>query len=311
MTECPAFSRLVFTLAMTLLLVSLSAQAKDVPQTLEGIHVHRSGASPYFLNAAKVTLKTAEAQCTLLKSVCATMPAGASVRDRAACAPVAGGFSFSGNLTDVGKQETDEYFATELQMAARRTKKTVLQVKSVCEIAVAEQESTDIWHYTPQGYTHYELKDSKQGRNWVRTQHQRPASKANALLAGVLPLSSSSTVSAVLGHKTYAGHTCEVREITGPWMGTFCLKTTATPFPGHVTLAGMVVAGKDTLLEDAATEVAEKVRLPYAYFYPPAGEKPAGKPVLPTSSENATQKWCAKQKIKTGVNPCTDGNTND
>jgi hypothetical protein len=301
-------SRILAMIAMTLQLVPMPAEAKDAPPSLEGIHVHRSGTSPYFLNAAKETLKTYEGQCKLMKSVCAMMPAGASAKDKAACAAVASGFSLKGNLADVGKQETDEYFATAMQMAARQTTKTVLQVKSICEVEVVDQESVDIWHYSPQAYTHYELKNHpKKGRYWVRSEHKRLAPKTGALLAGVYPMSDTSTVSQVLGQKEYAGLKCEVREITGPWAGTFCLSATETPFPGHLTLAGTVVAGKDTMLEDQATAVAVKVMLPRKHFFPPERDKLESARARSTSPENPTQRWCAKQKIKTGIDPCKEG----
>jgi hypothetical protein len=301
-----------FVLVMTFFLAPISAQAKDLPAALEGIHVHRSGTSPYFVNAAKQTLKTQEAQCKLMKSVCAMMPAGASGKDKAACADVAAGFSLKGSLAEVGTQETDEYFATAMKMAARQTMKTVLQVKSICEVEVVEQKSVDIWHFTPNGHTHYGLKDSpKKGHYWVLTEHKPLSSKAGALLAGVFPLTATSTVSPALGYKTYAGHKCEVREITGPWSGTFCLKPTDTPFPGHVTLAGKVVAGKDIMLEDQATEIAVKIMLPKAHFFPPESDKFENMSALSKSLDNPTQKWCAKQKIKTGINPCEDGAADD
>lgn len=290
-------------LAMTFPLAPMQVQAKDAPPPLEGIHIHRSGTSPFTLNAAKEMLKASEGQCKLLKQVCATMPAGAKPGDiTAACAGATGVFSLKGNMADVGKLETDEYFATDMKMAARQTKKAMLRVKSVCETEVVEYESRDIWHYTPSGYTHYELKDSKKGA-W-HTEHKKISLKTGALLVGVLPVTAATTVSPVSGKKTYAGHKCDVREFSGPWSGTLCLKATHTPFPGQVKLAGTVIAGKDTLLEDAATEVEEKVMLPYDYFYPPAGEIAKSKQSTPAPSENATQKWCAKQKAKTGVNPC-------
>jgi hypothetical protein len=301
-------SRILAMIAMTLQLVPMPAEAKDAPPSLEGIHVHRSGTSPYFLNAAKETLKTYEGQCKLMKSVCAMMPAGANAKDKAACAAVASGFSLKGNLADVGKQETDEYFATAMQMAARQTTKTVLQVKSICEVEVVDQESVDIWHYAPQAYTHYELKNHpKKGRYWVRSEHKRLTPKTGALLAGVYPMSDASTVSQILGQKEYAGLKCEVREITGPWAGTFCLSATETPFPGHLTLAGTVVAGKDTMLEDQATAVAVKVMLPRKHFSPPERDKLESARARSTSPENPTQRWCAKQKIKTGIDPCKEG----
>lgn len=301
-------SRVLAMIAMALQLVPMPSQAKDAPPPLDGIHVHRSGTSPYFLNVAKETLKTYEGQCKLMKSVCAMMPAGASATDKAACAAVARGFSLKGNLADVGKQETDEYFAIAMQMAARQTTKTVLQVKSICEVEVVDQESVDIWHYAPQAYTHYELKNHpKKGRYWVRSEHKRLAPKTGALLAGVYPMSDASTVSQVLGQKEYAGLKCEVRDITGPWAGTFCLRTTETPFPGHLRLAGRVVAGKDTMLEDQATAVAVKVMLPRAHFSPPKRDKLVSARARSTSPENPTQRWCAKQKIKTGIDPCKEG----
>lgn len=305
MTMLLTCSRFSLMLGMMFSMASAPAQAKDTPLPLEGIHVHRSGTSPFLLNAAKVTVKTAEAQCKMMKSVCAMMPAGASRKDRAVCAGVTGGFSLRGNLADVGQQETDEYFATAMKMAGRQTTKTVLQVKSICEAEVVELKSTDIWHYTPSGHTHYELKnDSIKGRYWIRTEHKPLNATVGTLLAGVFPLTDASSVSQVLGWKTIAGHKCAIREITGPWSGTFCLKTTQTPFPGSVTLAGTVIAGKDTMLEDQATELTEKVMLPRDYFFPPESDKVESMKALSRSAENPTQKWCAKQKIKTGINPC-------
>lgn len=304
--------RCPFMIAVTLHLMSMPSEAKDVLPPLEGIHVHRSGASPYFSNAAQGTLKTYEGQCKLMKSVCAMMPAAASAQDKAVCAAVASGFSLKGNLADVGKQETDEYFATAMQMAARQTTKTVLQVKSICEVEVVDQESVDIWHYAPQGYTHYELKNHpKKGRYWVRSEHKRLAPKPGALLAGVYPMSDASKVSPVLGQKEYAGLKCDVREITGPWSGTFCLRATETSFPGHVTLAGRVVADKDTMLEDRATKVAVKVMLPRSHFFPPETDKVESPRALSSSPDNPTQKWCAKQKIRTGIDPCKEAASDD
>lgn len=301
-------SRFPLLLGMAFFLTTACVRAKDAPPSLEGIHVHRSGTSPYFLHAAQEAIKTYEGQCKMMKSVCAMMPQGASAKDRAACAGVSSGFNLKGNLADVGKQETDEYFATAMNMAARQTTKTVLQVKSLCEVEVVEQKGVDIWHYTPQGHTHYELKDHpRKGRYWIRSEHKKLAPKAGALLSGVFPMSDTSKVSSVLSFKTIAGHKCEVREIAGPWSGTFCLKVTPTAFPGQVTLAGKVVAGKDTMLEDQATDVAEKIMLPREYFYPPEQDKVDSMQALSKSSGNATQKWCAKQKIKTGINPCEEG----
>ncbi len=299
--------RLVSLTAM----VCVSACVNSAPAQLAGIHVQRMGSSPYFLQAAQATLERSRAQCSLLQSVCAMMPAGASAKDRAACIPVANGFSLRGNLADVGRQVTDEYFATGMGMATRKTRKTVLKVHSVCNIEVAEQNSTNIWHYTSQGYTQFESKDlPNQKRSWTRSQHKRVATGTSRLLDGVLPLTSRSTVSPPSGFQTHAKHKCALRSISGPWSGTLCLKATATPFPGHLTLAGKIVAGKTVMLEDAATEVAEGIRVPDAMFYPPADEIAEARSTR-TPATNATQKWCLKQKQKTGVNPCENDSDDD
>lgn len=290
----------------------IPACAHSAPAQLAGIHVNRVGSSPYFAKAAQATLESSRAQCSLMQTVCATMPTGASAKDRAICTPVTNGFSFRGNLADVGKQVTDEYFATRMGMAARMTRKMVLKVNSVCDIEVAEQNSTDIWHYSPQGYTHFESKDQpNQNRSWTRSQHKRIATGTNALLDGVLPLASNSTVSPPSGFGTYAKHKCTLRNVSGPWSGTFCLKATATPFPGHLTLAGKVVAGKNIMIEDAATEVTEEIMLPDTIFHPPADEMPGARSSRTPSAINATQKWCLKQEQRTGVNPCQHGSDDD
>ncbi|NDP49507.1 MAG: hypothetical protein GZ085_14190 [Sulfuriferula multivorans] len=300
----PGF-RVLFMLVMRLSLVFSAACSQAAAPSLEGMHIHRSGTSPYFLHSAKESLKAYEGQCNLMKSVCAMMPAGASSKDRAACVNVGSGFQLKGNLADVGGQETDEYFATALNMSARQIRKTVLQVNSVCEVEVVEQESVDIRHYTSKGYTQYELKNHpKKGRYWLRTEHERIDSKMGALLKGAFNLSSQSSVSQSLGQKTYAGFKCELREVTGPWAGSLCLMATDTPFPGHVTLAGTIVAGNDTMLDEKATEVTVKIMLPRTHFYPSESDRVEAAEGRSAASGNATQRWCQKQKLKTGVNPC-------
>ena len=297
--------RFLFMIAMKFALVFSTACSEAAAPALEGLHVHRSGSSPYFLHSAKVSLKAYEGQCKLMKSVCAMMPAGASSKDRAACVNVGSGFQLKGNLANVGSQETDEYFATSLSLSARQIRKTVLQVNSICEVQVVEQESVDIRHYTSKGYTQYELKNHpKKGRYWLRTEHEHIDSKTGALLKGSFNLSSHSSVSQSFGQKSYAGFKCELREVTGPWAGSLCLMATDTIFPGHVTLAGTIVAGKDTLLDEKATAVTVKIMLPRTHFYPSEGDRVEAAEGRSVASGNATQRWCQKQKLKTGVNPC-------
>lgn len=300
-------SRLSLILLIQSLMTPAFAQLKG--NVIDGIHVHRSGDSPHFKKMAEMTAKGLEGQCKGLKSVCSMLPAAASARDNAVCAAVSGGFQIKGKLSDVGKQETDEYFAIAKKMAVKKTKKVEMRVKSTCEVEVVEQESIDIRHYVPGGYTQYELKDdARKGRHWLRSTHKWIDPKAGATLAGVFPMSDASKVSRSQGHKTLAHHKCEVREVTGPWSGTLCLKNTATPFPGHVTLAAKIIssvpAGVATLLEEEVDSYSEKLILPMALFFPPSTEKVESARAPAKSPDNPTQKWCAKQKEKTGIDPC-------
>lgn len=310
----PHRSRLSLFLLIPSLMAPAYAQLKG--SVMDGIHVHRSGDAPHFRKMAEMMAKGLEDQCKGLKSVCSMLPAAASARDKAVCAAVSGSFQIKGKLSDVGKQETEEYFAIAKKMAVKKTKKMELRVKSTCEVEVVEQESVDIRHYVPGGYTQYELKDdARKGRHWVRSTHQWIDPKTGALLAGVFPMSAASKVSRSQGHKTLAHHKCEVREVTGPWSGTLCLKNTATPFPGHVTLAAKIVssvpAGAATLLEEEVGSYSENLVLPMALFFPPPTEKIESARASAQSPDNPTQKWCAKQKEKTGIDPCEDEQDDD
>jgi hypothetical protein len=92
------------------------------------------------------------------------------------------------------------------------------------------------------------------------------------------------------GYEMYASLKLEEREITGTWAGIFCLQVTEAPFPRYMALAGKFVAGKDTMLEDRASEVAEKVMLPREHFLPPESDKAESLRTLATSPENPTHK---------------------
>lgn len=308
------FLRLSLLIIISSLMAPAFAQLKG--SVMDGIHVHRSGDSPHFKKMAGMTAKGLEGQCKGLKSVCSMLPVAASAKDKAVCAAVSGSFQIKGNLSDVGKQETDEYFAIAKRMAVKKITKMELRVKSTCEVEVVEQESIDIRHYVPGGYTQYELKDDpRKGRHWLRSTHKWIDPKAGAMLAGIFPMSDASKVSGSQGHKTLAYQKCEVREVTGPWSGTLCLKNTATPFPGHVTLAAKIVssvpAGVTTLLEEEVDSYSEKQILPMALFFPPSTEKVESARAPVKSPDNPTQKWCAKQKAKTGIDPCEDEQDDD
>ncbi|MBT9591589.1 MAG: hypothetical protein IV089_11905 [Thiobacillus sp.] len=278
-----------------------------LPSTFEGIHIRYKGVSPYYADQAAASQKTMKAQCEQLQKLCA-MPH--VVADKPGmCAAVAGGYKFKGILADVGKSETNRYFATAMQMSAQYTKTTVLVTKSVCEQEVLEEETVKIEHQTRMGVTRFTLTNHpKKGRYWIREERKQPDSGTADLLldsmAKAFPIKDTFKVSPVLGVDILGGHRCEIREISGPWTWTLCRKPTDTPFPGSVTLATKAVTGKTVLFEKRATEVAMKVVLPGSLFFPPAGDKIeiAGA----KSTAGPMQKWCAKQKAKNGIDPCED-----
>lgn len=289
----------------------ISACAAPPPE-FEGIHIRYKGFSPYLADQAAESQKAMKAQCEQFQKLCA-MPHVAADKPEL-CAAAAGGYKFKGNLADVGKTETDSYFATTKQMSAQYTKGSVLVQKSICEQDVLEEATAKIEHRTRMGVTRYTLTNHpKKGRYWIRDEQKRLDSGAADLLLDTMakdfPIKDTFKVSPVLGFDMLDHHRCEIQEISGPWTWTLCRSSTDTPFPGTVTLAAKAVTGKTVLFEKRATEVAMHVALPSSLFYPPAGDKieTAGA----KSAANPTQKWCAKQKAKTGIDPCEDDSGDD
>ena len=154
-------------------------------------------------------------------------------------------------------------------MAARQTTKTIVQLKSTCEAELVQVKGADIWHYTSQGRIHWELKNhARKGRYWYRNEQTKLSPQTDAALAEIFPLSNVLKAAPVLGQRTIVGQQCEVRDITGPWYGTFCLKATRAPYPSHITLAVTMTTGKDNMLEDQATTYAEKSRCRVSVSFP-------------------------------------------
>lgn len=296
-------------LILGLLFVFQSACAAP-PQTLEGIHIHLEGTMPFVADAAARQLKASKAQCESpqIKEMCA-MPHVAADKTAGSglCAAVAGGFKLKGSLADVGKTKTDVYFWPAKKMSARYGKGYVLKAKQLCEFEVVEEKNVKLIHYAPGGGgVRYELQDHpNKGVYWRLSKSPKLGPGIFTALKGRVPFADPSEISAVLGHDLIAGHKCEIREYSGPWTFTLCQKKTGSNFAETVTLAAKVVAGKDVMLDERATAVAMNVVLPASLFFPPVGEKV--ETVGAKSADNPTQKWCAKQQAKTGVNPCEDG----
>jgi hypothetical protein len=148
----------------------------------------------------------------------------------------------------------------------------------------------------------------KKGRYWIRSEQRWIDPKAGTMLAGMFAMSDALKVSPPLGHKTYARQRCEVREISGPWSMTLCVKKTGIPFPAYVTLAVKITSpmppGRTILVEEEVDIFSEKLLLSLDLFFPPSTEKVESARTLAKSKDNPTQRWCAAQKKKTGINPC-------
>lgn len=295
---------LLFRRILPALMIGLPClSACGAPSTqAEGIHIHKKGTSPSLAKIANVQFKAAKEQCEGMRKLCQQ-----GLPNPALCAMTAGGFKSNGDASSVGNYETDEYFSGASKMAAEWRTTTVMVAKSICETEFIEQATVKIRHYLPNSRVQYELKHSKKkGDYWLRSEQKSPDEKSASLLSGIFPLTANAKVSPVLKTGKYAGHSCEVREVTGPLSGTFCMKSTGASFPAQVTLAGTLRSGDEILSDDEATRVDMKVALPNTHFYPPVGAKIVNLDAAASSADNPTQKWCLAQKAKTGVNPCTD-----
>jgi hypothetical protein len=293
-------ARLGLRAAACLLALAQSALPAQAQDDVAGIHVHSVATSAVLAAMAPQQLEMMQATCKTLQALCA---AGGGT-DAALCAQAAKGFQFHGNLAEVGRIEFDEYYATAQHMRTRKHVSTALQSKSVCDVVVGQRELIDIWHYNARTTTLYHREDRPpKGRYWQRTDNAvlSPDSAA-ALLKMLQPWADPASVSPVTSHQKIAGHTCTQRQHSGAVAGATCLLQTEAAFPGHVALARSWVTPQGSMADEKATLVELHAMLPKALFYPPPGERVQGG----RSASNPTQKWCARQKNQTGVNPCQD-----
>ncbi|MHB0916502.1 MAG: hypothetical protein ACYC39_06645 [Thiobacillus sp.] len=295
-----------------------SALAKD-DSTIVGIHIQRKGDSPHFKKLAKQSLNVIKGTCISQKQTCQHLIAdpAASPKAKARCAAVlaAGEFQFTGgSLEDVGQRTTDEYFVPGRSWSARIARETVLNQSGFCKAEVAEVTRHEIRHYTAGGYTRYELQDSaKKRRHWTRTEH-RVDPKLVPVLAAAFLAPGRISVSPPMGHKTYIpGITCEVRQVSlgDAATSTSCLYHTGLSFPAALRIAGDFVSGGEVMWGEKAVAYKDRAVFPIGQFMPPARDKVISEGESQRSSENATQKWCAKQKKKTGVDPCAEESGDD
>ena len=294
------------------------ALAKD-DGTIVGIHVQRKGDSPHFKKLAKESVDVLKATCTSQRQMCQHLIAdpAASPKVKARCAAVlaAGEFRLAGgSLEDVGRRTTDEYFVPRRSWSAKITRETVLRQSGFCKAEAANFTKHEIRHYTAGGYTRYELHDSeKKGRHWIRTEHAVDPQVLPVLAAAFLAPGKIS-MSPLMGHETYIpGITCEVRQVSlgDATTSTSCLYQTGLSFPAALRIAGDFVSGGQVMWEEKAVAYEGHAVFPVNQFLPPARDKVISERGSGRSSDNSTQRWCARQKKETGVDPCVEKSGDD
>lgn len=294
------------------------ALAKD-DSAIVGIHIQRKGSSPHFKKLAKQSLDVMKATCVSQRQTCQHLIADpvASPKAKARCAAVlaAGEFQLTGgSLENVAQRTTDEYFVPGRWWSARVARETVLNQSGFCKAEVANVTRHEIRHYTAGGYTRYELHDSaKKGRRWTRTEHKVDPQLVPVLAAAFLAPGRIS-VSPLMGHKTYVpGITCEVRQVSfgDGATSTSCLYYTGLSFPAALRIAGDFVSGGEVMWEEKAVAYEDRAVFPISQFMPPARDKLISERESQRSSENSTQKWCARKKKETGVDPCAQESGDD
>lgn len=295
----------------TAMLATVPALAGE-DSTLIGIHLQRKGDHPEFKKTAKPLRDAMEGACISLKRTCSYLIANTaeSPKTKARCAEVlaAGEFRVTGgSIEDVGRTTTDEYYVPGRSWSARITRTTVLKQPGFCIAEVADDTKHEIRHYTAGGYTRYNLHDStKQGRHWTRTEH-RVDPKLLPVLAAAFLGPGKISASPPMGRKTYLpGITCEVTQVSlgNGVNSTLCLYRTGLSFPVSLQIAGDLVGGGEVISYEKAVAYKDRIVLPISHFMPPARDKVVNESEAVRSPDNATQKWCARQKKETGVDPC-------
>lgn len=306
----------VLLLAMPAVALPGAVRAQDEQATVSGIHLRREGDSPFDREQAKQSVKMLEGACKSMKQSCSiisTDPA-ASAKAKSRCASVTGVFQLKGgSLGDVGRQVTDEYFVPARSWSARVTQQTVLRQTGYCEAEVVALNKHEIRHYTAGGYTRYQLHGSaKSGRHWTRSEH-KVEPKLVPLLAAAFLVPGKISVSPTMGHKSYFQDLkCAVQQVKSDAVAfTLCLHRTGLSFPAELLMDSKAVSDGKVLREEEAVSYASNAVLSAGLFMPPSTERVENARTRSSSPDNATQKWCARQKARTGINPCGDGPEDD
>ncbi|MDP2961366.1 MAG: hypothetical protein Q8N54_01325 [Sulfurimicrobium sp.] len=294
---------------------AVAAPGPKTAALVQGIHVQRTGDMPEARERAKIVVNAQQAQCgsALMKQACQTTlsdPA-ASSRAKSRCVEMMSSYNLSGNLNSVGETVTDEYFAPPMNRSASVVKTTVLRQTGVCSAEVEQKEQHVIVHHRPDGYTRYERKTDKSGQqSWLMHEHRYVPGLADMLKTSfdAARLSGKATVTEPLGHKTLApGRTCETRRIgAGAVEFVSCIHATGLKFPSHVTFESEVVASGKAERVEKFVSYAHNVAISRDLFFPKQGEKAMTEKDIRSDPNNPTNKWCATEKARTGVDPCKD-----
>lgn len=315
-TGGPLLALLVGAITVFPFAPALAAPAKPKPgSTVQGIHVQRASDVSWHRDTVKMMLETMKAQCgsAEMKQACQTMlsdPA-ASSKAKARCHQMMFPAKIIGNPDDIGQTVADEYFAPALGRSARVVKTIVPKQVGVCEVRIEQEEKHEITHYRANGFTRYERKMDKAGQPyWPAREHRYVPGLADMLKSSVdvAQLSGKLTVSASLGHKTLVpGRACEIRRVaSGAVEFVSCIHATGLTFPSHVRFESETLSGGKTSQIEKLVFYKHDLVLSRDLFFPKPDEKVLTERNHRSNPNNPTNKWCAAEKARTGVDPCKD-----
>jgi hypothetical protein len=298
-----------------------TAQYKNA-ESITGIHVRRTGDAFDLREVASKLVESRQKRCgspfAMEQCQLAMKTPGVDPKFIQYCKGTMSKFKLHGSVDDAGKFVTDEYFVPALGWYTKIRKINVLQGTELCEAIVGELEIHEIHHYTPAGRTKYERKSNKTGQYFWRKTTQTYSKELAAIVKAGLDAGLASDKFAVkkTGKKTYlSGYLCEESRITlaaGEDYIDVCLRPVEMQIPAAITFARKHTAKGKTVSAETVEAFEDGIDLQKSLFWPPAGEKVAGE--IPgarpkktkANPANATMKWCAAEKARTGVDPCED-----
>lgn len=211
-----------------------------------------------------------------------------------------------GDSSKEGELVVEKYFSRDYQ--AVYTKGMIRKQLGVCEHQIVPYSRILLRHALAdgfsRGFTLYEYNDAgKSVPQWTRRVANLDVLSVKDLVDMGALGEGLSKVKPVEKRK-YASRTCEMYATTG--LETCILELDASKYPvSHLMLYQKV----DREGGETTAEVVELLQtIKHDVFFPPkdASIKSSGSPNKDKGKRtNATEKWCAAQQQKTGINPCT------